>query len=152
VGRGRSRQRKLLSKQIRKLGVEESVIVQPAVPHHEIPALIATSDICLAPLGLNDRNVTQGACPIKVLEYMASARPLVASNMPIVRELVREDVDALLFSPNDPDDLARQVLALLNDFDLSQRLSASASERALTKFTWHVAQKKLAKVYGKLLA
>lgn len=152
VGRGRSRQRKLLAKQIRKLGVEGSVVVQPAVPHHEVPALIAEADICLAPLGLNDRNVTQGACPIKVLEYMASSRPLVASNMPIVRELVREDVDALLFSPNDPDDLARQVLMLLNDFELSKRLSDSATERALTQFTWHAAQKKLVKVYGKLLA
>lgn len=152
VGRGRSRQRKLLSKQIRKLGVEGNVIVQPAMPHHDVPALIAASDLCLAPLGLNDRNVTQGACPIKVLEYMAAGRPLVAANMPIVRELVREDVDALLFAPNDPDDLARQVLALLNDFELSQRLAASAAERARTQFTWHAAQKKLVKVYEKLLA
>jgi glycosyltransferase involved in cell wall biosynthesis len=152
VGRGRSRQRKLLLKQIRKLGVEESVMIQPAVSHHEVPALIAESDICVAPLGLNDRNVTQGACPIKVLEYMASSRPLIASNMPIVRELVREDVDALLFSPNDPEDLARQVLTLLNDYELSKRLADSATARALTKFTWHQAQKKLLKVYDKLLA
>jgi len=151
VGRGRSRQRKLLAKQIHKLGIEEHVTIQPAVPHHEVPALIAESDICIAPLGLNDRNVTQGACPIKVLEYMASSRPLIASNMPIVRELVREDVDALLFSPNDPEDLARQVLALLNDFELSKRLSNSATERVLSKFTWHEAQKKLVKVYAKLL-
>ena len=150
VGRGRSRQRKMLSKQIRKLGVEGSVIVQPAIPHHEIPALIAESDICIAPLGLNDRNVTQGACPIKVLEYMAAGRPLLASNMPIVRELVREDMDALLFSPSDPDDLARQVLSLLNDFELSKRLAQSASERVLSKFTWHESQKKLGKVYEKL--
>ena len=152
VGRGRSRQRKLLAKQIRKLGVEGNIIVQPAVPHHEVPAVIAESDICLAPLGLNDRNVTQGACPIKVLEYMASSRPLIASNMPIVRELVREDVDGLLFSPNDPEDLARQVLTLLNDDELSRRLADSATERALTNFTWHEAQKKLIKVYGRLLA
>jgi len=151
VGRGRSRQRKMLSKQIRKLGVEGSVVVQPAIPHHEIPALIAESDICIAPLGLNDRNVTQGACPIKVLEYMAAGRPLLASNMPIVRELVREDMDALLFSPSDPDDLARQVLSLLNDFELSKRLARSASERVLSKFTWHESQKKLGKVYEKLL-
>jgi glycosyltransferase involved in cell wall biosynthesis len=152
VGRGRSRQRKLLSKQIRKLGLEGCVTVQAAVPHHEVPALIAGADICIAPLGLNDRNVTQGACPIKVLEYMASSRPLVATNMPIIRELLREDVDALLFSPNDPDDLARQVLRLLGDYELSQRLSESATERALTKFSWHTAQKKLLKVYDKLLA
>jgi glycosyltransferase involved in cell wall biosynthesis len=152
VGRGRSRQRKVLSKHIRKLGVEGSVFVQPAVPHHEVPALIAESDICVAPLGLNDRNVTQGACPIKVLEYMASSRPLIASNMPIVRELVREDVDGLLFSPNDPEDLAHKVLMLLNDVELSKRLAESATERALTKFTWHEAQKKLVKVYEKLLS
>ena len=151
VGRGRSRQRKILSKHIRKLGVEGSVLVQAAVPHHEVPALIAESDICVAPLGLNDRNVTQGACPIKVLEYMASSRPLIASNMPIVRELVREDIDGLLFSPNDPEDLARKVLLLLNDVELSKRLADSATKRALTKFTWHESQKKLVKVYEKLL-
>ena len=151
VGRGRSRQRKMLAKYIRKLGLVENVIVQPAVPHHEVPALIAAADICVAPLGLNDRNVTQGACPIKVLEYMAAGRPLLASNMPIVRELVREDMDALLFSPNDPDDLARQALALLNDLDLSKRLAESASERVLARFTWHESQKKLGKVYERLL-
>ncbi|MEW6083834.1 MAG: glycosyltransferase family 4 protein [Chloroflexota bacterium] len=152
VGRGRSRQRKFLAKQIRKLGVEGSVIVQPAVPHHEIPALIADADICVAPLGFNDRNVTQGACPIKVLEYMAGGRPLLASNLPIVRELAREDVDALLFSPNDSDDFAQQALTLLDDFELSKRLADSASGRALTKFTWHESQKKLLKVYEKLLS
>jgi glycosyltransferase involved in cell wall biosynthesis len=151
VGRGRSRQRKILAKYIRKLGLVDYVSVLPAVPHHEVPALIAAADVCVAPLGLNDRNVTQGACPIKLLEYMASGRPMLASNMPIVRELVREDVDALLFSPNDPDDLARQALALLNDLELSKRLAESACERVLSKFTWHESQKKLVKVYEKLL-
>jgi len=151
VGRGRSRQRKLLTKQIRKLGLEDHVIVRPAVPHHEVSTLIASADICVAPLGLNDRNVTQGACPIKILEYMASSRPMVASNIPIVREIAREDIDALLFSPNDPQDLARKIQALLNDLELSERLSASASKRALSEFTWHESNKKLLKVYGKLL-
>ena len=151
VGRGRSRQRKMLAKQIRKLGLEDHVTVQPAVPHHEIPELISQADICVAPLSLNDRNVTQGACPIKVLEYMAAGRPLLASNMPIVRELVREDVDGLLFSPNDPYDLARQATLLLKDVELSQRLAESAAAHVREKFTWHESQKKLGKVYEKLV-
>jgi glycosyltransferase involved in cell wall biosynthesis len=151
VGRGRSRQRKMLNRQIRKLGIEQHVDIESAVPHHQVSAIMAEADICVAPLSLNDRNVTQGACPIKVLEYMAAARPLLASNMPIVRELVREDVDGLLFSPNDPADLARQALSLLNDIGLSTRLAESASEHARSKFTWHEAGKKLLKVYEKLL-
>lgn len=151
VGRGRSRQRKMLAKQIRKLGLDEYVVVQPAAPHHEIPDLIASADICVAPLALNDRNVTQGACPIKVLEYMAAGRPLLASNMPIVRELVREDVEGLLFSPSDPDDLARQANLLLKDMELSQRLAESAAAHVREKFTWHESQKKLGKVYERLV-
>lgn len=151
IGRGRSRQRKMLSKQIRKLGLEDFVTIQPAVPHHEIPDLIAQADICLAPLSLNDRNVTQGACPIKVLEYMAAGRPLLASNMPIIRELVREDVDGLLFSPNDPEDLARQANLILKDVELSKRLAESAAEHVREKFTWHESQKKLGKVYERLV-
>jgi glycosyltransferase involved in cell wall biosynthesis len=151
VGRGRSRQRKMLAKQIRKLGLEEHVLVQSAIPHHEIPELISQADICVAPLGLNDRNVTQGACPIKVLEYMAAGRPLIASNMPIVRELVREDVDGLLFSPSDPDDLARQTIQLLKDVELSKRLADSAAVHVREKFTWHESQKKLIKAYERLV-
>ena len=141
----------MLAKQIRKFDLREHVLVQPAVPHHEIPEVISKADICVAPLGLNDRNVTQGACPIKVLEYMAAGRPLIASNMPIVRELLREDVDGLLFSPSDPNDLARQAGILLKDVELSKRLAESAATHVREKFTWHESQKKLIKVYERLV-
>jgi len=151
VGRGRGRQHKDLAKRIRKLGLEDRVSIEPAVPHHEMPAVIAQADVCVAPLAYNDRNVTQGCCPLKVIEYMACARPIVAANLPVVRELVRDDVDALLFTPDDPADLARCVLAILNDATLAQRLADSAAERAGDKFSWREAQKKLLRVYEKLV-
>ncbi len=151
VGRGRSRQRKLLAKQIHKLGLDEHVTLEDALPHHLVPGLLAEADICLAPLTLNDRNVTQGCCPIKVLEYMAAGRPLVASNLPVVRELVRENQDGLLFAPGDPQDLARQVLRLLQDPALAAALAESAAAHVRAQFTWRQAQKKLLKVYRKLL-
>jgi glycosyltransferase involved in cell wall biosynthesis len=150
VGRGRGRQRKDLLKRVRKLGLAEAVSVEPAVPHHEVPALIAQAAVCLAPLAYNDRNVTQGCCPIKVLEYMACGRPLVAANLPVVRELAREDVDVLLFTPDDPADLARCVSTLLADPALAQRLADSAAQWARDRFSWRHAQKKLLRVYAEL--
>ncbi len=152
VGRGRGRQHKDLAKRIRKLGLEDHVSIEPAAPHHEMPAIIAQADVCVAPLAYNDRNVTQGCCPLKIIEYMACARPIVAANLPVVRELARDDVDALLFTPDDPADLARCVLALLNDGSLAQRLAGSAAERARDKFSWREAQKKLLRVYAQLLS
>jgi glycosyltransferase involved in cell wall biosynthesis len=151
VGRGRGRQRRDLLKRVRKLGLEAAVSVEPAVPHHEMPALLAQADVCIAPLAYNDRNVTQGCCPLKLIEYMACGRPVVASNLPVVRELARDDVDALLFAPDDPADLARCVLAILDDASLAQRLGCTAAGHVRQKFTWRAAQKKLLRVYTKLL-
>jgi glycosyltransferase involved in cell wall biosynthesis len=150
VGRGRGRQRKDLQKRICKLGLEGSVTIESAAPHIEMPAIIAQADVCVAPLAYNDRNVTQGCCPIKVIEYMACARPVVASNLPVVRELTRDDADALLFTPDDPTDLARCVLAILNDSSLAQRLADSAAKRAHGKYSWREAQKRLVRVYERL--
>jgi glycosyltransferase involved in cell wall biosynthesis len=150
VGHGRGRQRKTLLKKIQKMGLAENISLEDSVPHHQVPGLVQQADLCIAPLGFNDRNVTQGCCPIKVIEYMGAARPVVAANLPVVRELVREEIDGLLFTPDDPGDLTRQVLRVLQDPALAQRLSQQASERAHALYPWHEAQKKLLKLYDTL--
>lgn len=152
LGPGRSRHRKALRKLARKLGVEDFVELLEPVPHHQVPQILQSAAVCIAPLALNDRNVVQGCCPLKVLEYMAAGRPIVAANLPVVRELVREDIDGLLFFPGDPTDLARQVGALLDDPERAKRLGQRAAQRVQDRFTWHVAVKKLLKVYDQLLA
>jgi glycosyltransferase involved in cell wall biosynthesis len=151
VGRGRKRQLKALRKRAQKLGVEEFVVVETAVKHKHIPAIIAQADICLAPLSYNDRNVTQGCCPLKIIEYMAGGKPIVAANLPVVRELVCEGVEALLFEPDNPEDMARQILKLLEDEALAAELAANAASRATHQFTWQIAQSRLLQNYQTLL-
>lgn len=151
LGHGRKRQRKALARQIRKLGVEDSVVVGAPVPHDRVPAAVVNAAVCVAPLGYNERNVVQGCCPIKVLEYMACGRPVVAANLPVVRELVRPDRDALLFTPDDPADLARCLGAVLDDSALAARLGASAAAHVRAHFTWQAAQQQLLAVYRERL-
>ena len=152
VGRGRSRQRKDVARRIRKLGIEEHVRVEPGVPHHEVPALIASADVALAPLSYNERNVVQGCCPLKVLEYASCGRPIVASNLPVVRELMRESRDALLVPPDSPEALAAAVLRLLEDERLRTRLAGRGARRVRDLFTWKRAQGRLLKTYEALLS
>lgn len=151
VGRGRKRQRKLLQKRVRKLGLDDDVSFEPAVPYRQIPAVIAQAEVCVSPLGYNDRNVTQGCCPLKILEYMACGRPVVASNLPVVRELVGEGTEGLLFTPDDPQDLAEKILTILEDPALAAALGGRAAGRARRQFTWQVAQDRLQQVYQGLL-
>ena len=150
VGRGRKRQLKALRKRAQKLAVAEHVAVEAAVKHKHIPAIIHSADICLAPLSYNDRNVTQGCCPLKIIEYMACSKPIVAANLPVVRELVCEGTEALLFEPDNPEDLARQVLKLLANDLLATEIGRNAAKRAHRHFTWPIAQKHLLSVYHSL--
>ena len=152
VGRGRSRQRKDLLRRLRRLRVAERVTIEPGRPHDDVPALIAGADVCLAPLGYNERNVVQGCCPIKVLEYLACGRPLVASNLPVVRELVRDEREALLVAPDAPDALAAAVLRLLDARALAQRLARHGARRMRARFTWERSRGRLLAVYERLLS
>ncbi|NIO68778.1 MAG: glycosyltransferase [Anaerolineae bacterium] len=151
VGKGRKEQRKSLQKRIRKMGLAGWVSLEGSLSHDTIPKMINQAHLCLAPLSFNDRNVTQGCCPIKVLEYLACDKPLVAANLPVVRELVCDGQEALLFTPDDPADLARCILTLLNDPPLAERLAEAGCQRVRREFTWEIAQQKLLGVYERLL-
>jgi glycosyltransferase involved in cell wall biosynthesis len=151
VGRGRQRQRKELLRRVRHLGLEGHVTLEPAVPHDAVPALIAQADVCVAPLSLDERNVVQGCCPLKVLEYASCGRPVVASGLPVVRELVR-DGEALFVPPGAPDALAAALCRVLEDAGLADRLARRAAHRARHAFTWSRAQERLRALYAALLA
>ncbi|NTV63853.1 MAG: glycosyltransferase family 4 protein [Oscillochloris sp.] len=150
VGAGRSRQYRALLKQADRLGVAEAVSIEDPVPPAAVPALIADADLCLAPLAPNDRNVTQGCCPIKLIEYMACARPIVAANLPVVRELLREGEDGLLFAPGDPRDMARAMLTMLDSPNLAARMADSAARRVAAHLTWDHARTRLLAAYARL--
>jgi glycosyltransferase involved in cell wall biosynthesis len=75
--------------------------------------------------------------PMKVFEYMASGRPIIISDLPVLREVLRPDVDALMVPPEDLDALAAAVHRIADDPSLGERLASSALERVRREFTWH---------------
>jgi glycosyltransferase involved in cell wall biosynthesis len=147
VGPYKKAQHKELLKLASTLGLDESKInfTGPIAPQ-EAPAWLAQASVCLAPLAWNDRNVSQGCCPIKLLEYAAAGRPIVAADLPVARELLREG-ECLFFQPGDPADLARQVTRLLTDRPFALAMAAKAARRVRHKFTWQRAGDELIEVY-----
>jgi glycosyltransferase involved in cell wall biosynthesis len=151
VGRGRKTQKKALQKQIKKMELADFAVLKGHLPHHTIPQIINQATICVTPLGFNDRNVTQGCCPIKLLEYLACRRPVVAANLPVVRELAQDGVDALLFEPDDPVDLTRKLLYLLENPSVANKLANNGHARVKRDFTWSKACASLQDTYDKLI-
>ena len=71
---------------------------------------LCASDVVLAPLILNDRNLVQGCCPLKIIEGMAAGAAVIASDLPVVRELGSDGVHFLLVKPGSVDQIAQAVL------------------------------------------
>jgi len=62
----------------------------------ELAGQLANCQAVLAPLVWNDRNVVQGCCPLKVLEGMAAGRPVITSDLEVVRQLGSRDEHLLM--------------------------------------------------------
>ena len=109
------------------------VVFLGRVPAEQLPALYATADVFCAP---NTGGESQG---IVLLEAMATGRPVVASDIPGFRSVIRNHRDGLLVAPKNHEQLAWAVCHLLDDEDERRRLGVAARERA-KEFGWeHVA-------------
>ena len=73
--------------------------------------------------------------PLKLFEYMAAGRPIVASDLPSLREVLRHGDNAWLVQPDDPAALAQGIQHLLAEPALAARLAAQAQEE-VQAYTW----------------
>ncbi len=150
VGPARPRQRRDLLNRAWELGVYDSVRLLEPVSRMELAALHHEADVIVAPLTRNDRNLVQGCCPLKVLEAMASGTPLIASDLPVVRELATGDLEAILVRPGSAKAIKDGMLQLAEE-GLARRLSFAARTRIERKFTWARAQNALVAAYEGLI-
>ena len=151
VGPGRPRQKKALQELIWKLGLSDHVTLLPAVTQTELNARQQKADVIVAPLTRNDRNVVQGCCPLKVIEAMASGTPVIASDLPVVRELASEN-EVLFAKPGSAKSLKDAMLRLLHEPWQAQFLAARAARQARTEFCWSRSVAQLIDVYEELLS
>jgi glycosyltransferase involved in cell wall biosynthesis len=150
VGTGSGRQRDTLLALAAKLGIANRVSVLPGVPQNELAEHLSTSDAVLAPLTLSDRNTVQGCCPLKVLEGMASGAPVIATDLPVVRELGRDGEHFLLVRPGSVDHIAETIVRLWADRDLGRRISTQARRHIEEHYTWQRAGEALIACYERL--
>ncbi len=119
--------RGILEKNITRLGLENHVTITGAVPRDQLGDYLDQMDIALQPAA------TSYACPMKLIEYMAASKAIVAPDQPNIRELLVHAYNGLLFKPGDIDDLARQIESLLTDGEMISRLGRVARKTVETR-------------------
>ena len=151
VGAAVSRQLKVIVKTCQRFDVTEHVEILPATTQVGLATLHHEADVILAPLRATERNTSQGCCPLKVIEAMASGTPLIASDLPVVRELAEPDHDALLVRPGSAKTIKDGLLRLLEQPTLGSQLSRTARETVERRFTWQRALAELIAAYREVL-
>jgi len=151
IGQGRSQQLVALRKLAQKLNVQEQLTILETMSQVQLVQHIHQADAIVAPLTPNDRNLVQGCCPLKVLEGMATGTPVIASDMPVVRELGTDGEHFLLVKPGSAKAIKDAILRLIQEPELSPHLAIAARKRIETYYTWQQAGAALVDAYKSLM-
>ena len=82
-----------------------------------------------------------------LLEAMACSRPVITSNLPGVRSVFKSGREGLLVKPNDVNDLANKIQAILNDKKLAEKMGLAGRALVEKKYTWFKVSKRLESIY-----
>jgi glycosyltransferase involved in cell wall biosynthesis len=134
-----------------RLGVDERIDWHFKVPHRDVAAWLAHAAVSLAPLSDCSRNVDQGCCPLKVLESMAVGTAVIASDLPVTRELVDGDTHGRLVAPDRPAELARAIRIALEYPDRTAGQGRAAQAHVRERLTWERSRAQLRDVYESVL-
>jgi len=129
VGDGPARD--ALEKRAMTLNVTNRLTITGVVGRDDVAAHVAAFDIALQPA------VVDYASPLKLFEYMALGRPVVAPAQPNIMEILVDGENALLFDPRDPRGLGSAVERLCRDAGLRQRIGEAARRTIRSRrLTW----------------
>jgi glycosyltransferase involved in cell wall biosynthesis len=114
-------------------GLQADCLLPGIVPREEVPEYLAAVDVVVSPHS-DLRNFI--GSPIKIFEYMASGKPIVASRLAQMAEILTDGETALLVPPGDPIVLASAIERLMDGPDLRRRLGVAAQREAKARHSW----------------
>jgi glycosyltransferase involved in cell wall biosynthesis len=143
VGDGPLRERLSADVAARGNGLAWAVRLTGAVSPSRVPGLLASMDVATAPY---PDPAEFYFSPLKIYEYMAAARPIVASRLGQLSRLIRDEVNGLLCRPGDAPALAEAIERLRRDPALRERLGQTARGDALANHSWNTVVRRLFRI------
>ena len=143
---GDGAERKRLLRLASELKLDERVWFTGHISDEDMIRYLCTTDICVDPDPSNEFN--DRSTMVKMTEYMALGRPIVAYNLPEHRVTAQEA--AVYARANDELDFARQIDALMKDPDRRRQMGQFGRKRVEAELAWAVQEQHLLKAYDKL--
>lgn len=149
VGDGQTRPS--VEQMVEKCGIQQSVIMIGAIAHADIPETLSIADIAVVPSAPVPASQGGTGTPLKLFEYMAAGKPIVATALNHAAEVIRDGHNGLLVEAGDVNRFAEAILTLLNDPVERGRLGQNARKQAVELYSWEHYTRKLEEIYLNVL-
>jgi glycosyltransferase involved in cell wall biosynthesis len=144
VGDGPARES--LQARARERGIVDRVTLTGVIDRDRVPDYVAAFDIALQP------SVVPYASPLKLFEYLAMGRAIVAPASPNIREVLTDGENAVLFDPNQLDGMVRAIDRTCRDRELRLRVADGAKRTiGARKLTWDNNARRVVELFDRLL-
>lgn len=121
-------------------GNHPQLVFMGAQPYADMPRILADADIGIAPFDTNAHPALQAAgffwSPLKVHEYMATALPVITSDITPLNQIVRHNHEGLLVKEGDVPALADAIIELVRDPARARQLGAAGRARVVSHYSW----------------
>jgi len=134
---------------VKQTGISDKVIFIGSIPYKRVPLYINASDVCVAPFRA-ERNERMGASPLKLCEYLACERPVVASAISGL-EFIESQLAGILVTPDSPQELANAIVKLLRAPDLRKEMGENGRKYVLAEQSWEMVARRVAEVCQQLV-
>ena len=138
-------ERKNLMADLARRRLEEAAVLTGAVPPTEVPALLASMDVAVAPYPPLEQFYFS---PLKVYEYMAAGLAVVASRIGQLEKLIEPQADGLLVAPGNAAELALALDWLAQNPEVRARLGCTARRKVLLHHTWDAVAERIFDLAG----
>ena len=138
-----------IEKLVASLDINPSTIFTGPIDNSLVPADLNAADICVAPYPQLKDGIWFS--PMKILEYMATGKSVVASCSGQAVDLIEDGETGLLVSPGDVEHLSKVLIELINDPIMRAKLGEQARQKVVENYSWDQVARNLENLYAQVI-
>jgi len=125
---------------VQQHGISKAYLFTGAVPYADVPKYMNAADILVAPYNPARSKLRRRygiGSPLKVFEYMACAKPVIATAIEPITNVIENGKTGILIPPGDHEALAKAIINLIHNFNFAMDIGKAAMQEVERRYSWH---------------
>lgn len=132
------------------LGLNNTVTFLGALKQDQLPEMYSSASIAIMPSVIDSRNDQEGL-GLVAIEAMGCECAVIASSLPAISDIIKNNKNGLLVKPGDSNELAGSIVKLIDDKNMQESIASSGRQSVVEKFDWNIVANNYKKIINTLV-